>query len=122
MIDILSSSSKLSFICWENRRGENQIKFTGTPYLFLRSCQFQCHQEGDGNVSKKAKFLEKQKEKLTDEHAEPIKTEKLTQPSEIAGTKRHRTNFSIKLRDTLSKILKFREETKSRDFKLPGQL
>ena len=52
IIDLLSSSSKLRFICWEHRGGEKQIKFTGTPYLFLGSCQFQCHQEGDNNDSK----------------------------------------------------------------------
>ena len=53
---------------------ENQIKFTGTPYLFLGSCQFQYHQGDDKNVSKKRKFRETQKEKLTGDHAEPIKT------------------------------------------------
>ena len=143
MLDILSSSPKLPFLCWENRRGENQVKFTGTPYLYLGSCQFQCHQGGDENVSKKRKFRETQKEKSTDNHAEPIKAKKLTQPSKKVGypvtfavkkiysfpeykisadTKRQRTNASIKLRDILSSILKSREEKKSRDFKLPGQL
>ena len=135
LLDILSSSSKLPFICWENRRGENQIKFTGTPYLFLGSCQFQCHQGSDKNISKKVKFRETQKEKLTGDHAEPIKTKKLTQLSKKVGclvtfavkkiysfaerkisadTKRQRTNASIKLRDILSNILKSCEEKKSR--------
>ena len=143
MLDILSSSSKLPSICWENKRGENQIKFTGTPYLFLGSCQFQCHQGGDKNVSKKRIFRETQKEKLTGDNAEPIKTKRLTQPSKKVGcpvtfavkkiysfpeykisidTKRQRTNASIKLRDILSNIRKSCEEKKSRDFKLPGQL
>ena len=143
MLDILSSSSKLPYICWENKRGANQIKLTGTPYLFLGSCQFQCHQGGDKNVSKKRIFRETQKEKLTGDHAEPIKTKKLTQPSKKVGcpvtfavkkiysfpeykistdTKRQRTNASIKLRDILSNIRKSCEEKKSRDFKLPGQL
>ena len=89
------------------------------------------------------KFRETQKEKLTGDHAEPIKTKKLTQPSKKVGcpvtfavkkiysfpehkisadTKRQRTNASIKLRDILSNILKSCEEKKSRDFRLPGQL
>ena len=85
MLDILSSSSKLPFVCWENRRSENQIKFTGTPYLFLGSCQFQCHQVGDKIVSKKRKFREAQKEKLTADYVEPVKTKKLTQPSKKVG-------------------------------------
>ena len=111
--------------------------------MFLGSCQFQCHQGSDKNISKKVKFRETQKEKLTGDHAEPIKTKKLTQPSKKVGcpvtfavkkiysfpehkisadTKRQRTNASIKLRDILSNILKSCEEKKSRDFKLPGQL
>ena len=142
LFDILLSSSKLPFICWENRRGENQIKFV-TPYLLLGSCQFQCHQGDDKNVSKKRKFRETQKEKLKGDHAEPIKTKKLTQPSKKVGcpvtfavkkiysfpeykisadTKHQRTNVSKKLRDILSNILKSCEEKKSRDLKLPGQL
>ena len=119
LLDILSSSSKLPFTCWENRSGENQIKFTGTPYLFLRNCQFQCHQGSDKDISKKVKFRETQKEKLTGDHAEPIKTKKnsLTQLSKnvscpvtlavkniyyfpehkiSADTKRQRTNVSVK--------------------------
>ena len=89
------------------------------------------------------KFRETQKEKLTGDHAEPIKTKKLTQLSKKVGcpvtfavkkiysfpeykisadTKRQRTNASIKLRDILSNILKSCEEKKSRDFKLPEQL
>ena len=79
LFDILLSSSKLPFICWENRRRENQIKFTGTPYLFLGSCQFQCHQGGHKNVRKKRIFHKTQKERLKGDHAEPIKTKKLTQ-------------------------------------------
>ena len=143
LLDILSSSSILLFICWENRRGENKIKFTGTPYLLLGSCQFQCHQGSDKNISKKVKFRETQKEKLTGNHAEPIKTKKRAQPSKNVGcpvtfavkkiysfpeykisadTKRQRTNASIKLRDILSNTLKSCEEKKSRDFNLPGQL
>ena len=142
-LDILSSSSKLPFICWGNRRGENQIQFTGTLYLFLGSSQFQCHQRSDKNISKKVKFRETRKEKLTSDHAEPIKTKKLTQLSKNVGcpltfavkkiysfpehkisadTKRQRTNASIKLKDILSNILKSCEEKKSRDFNLPGQL
>ena len=58
LLDILSSSSKLPFICWENKRGENQIKFTGTPYLILGRCQFQCYQGDDKNVNKKRIFRE----------------------------------------------------------------
>ena len=143
LLDILLSLSKLLFICSENRRGENQIKFTGTPYLFLGSCQFQCHQVSDKYISKKVKFRETQKEKLTGDHAEPIKTKKLTQPSKkvgcpvtfavkkiysfpeykiLADTERQRTNASIKLRDILSNILKSCEEKKSRDFKVPREL
>ena len=139
LLDILLSLSKLLFICSENRRGENQIKFTGTSYLFLGGCQFQCHQGGD-KISKKRKFRETQKEKLTGHHAEPIKTKKLTQPSGcpvtfavkkiysfpeykiLADTERQRTNASIKLRDILSNILKSCEEKKSRDFKVPREL
>ena len=142
MLDILSSTSKLPFICWKNVRGENQIKFTGTPYLFLGSCQSQCRQGGDKNVNKKRKFCETQKEKLTGDNAEQIKIKKLTQPSKKVGclvtfavkkiysfpeykisvdTKCQRTNTSIKLRGILSNILKSCEEKKSRDFKLPGQ-
>ena len=142
LLDILSSSSKLPFISWENRRGENQIKFTGTP-SFLGSCQFQCHQGSDKNISKKVKFRETQKEKLTGDHAEPIKTKKLTQPSKKVGcpvtfsvkkiysfpeykisadTKRQRTNASIKLRDILSNLLTSCDEKKFRDFNLRGQL
>ena len=139
LLDILLSLSKLLFICSENRRGENQIKFTGTSYLFLGGCQFQCHQGGD-KISKKRKFRETQKEKLTGHHAEPIKTKKLTQPSGcpvtfavkkiyyfpeykiLAHTERQRTNASIKLRDILSNILKSCEEKKSRDFKVPREL
>ena len=79
LFDILLSSSKLPFTCWENRSHENQIKFTGTPYLFLGSCQFQCHQGGHKNVSKKRKFRQTQKQRLKGDHAEPIKTKKLTQ-------------------------------------------
>ena len=88
------------------------------------------------------KFRETQKEKLTSDHAEPIKTKKLTQLSKNVGcplkfavkkiysfsedkisadTKRQRTNASIKLKDILSNILKSCEEKKSRDFNLPGQ-
>ena len=143
LLEILLSSSKLPFICWENRRSENQIEFTGTPYLFLGSFQFQCHQGSDKNISKKVKFRKTQKEKLTGDHAEPIKTKKLTQPSKKVGcpvtfavkkiysfpehkisadTKRQRTNASVKLRDILSNILKSSEEKKSRDFKLAGKL
>ena len=85
MLNILSLSSKLPFICWENRKGENQVKFTGTPYLYLGSCQFQCHQGGNKNVSKKRKFRKTQKEKSTDDHAELMKTKKLTQPSKKVG-------------------------------------
>ena len=116
MLSILLSLSKLLFICSENRRGENQIKFTGTSYLFLGGCQFQCHQGGD-KISKKSKFRETQKEKLTGDHAKPIKTKNLTQPSKkvgcpatfavkkiysfpeykiLADTERQRTNASIK--------------------------
>ena len=142
LLDILLSLSKLLFICSENRRGENQIKFTGISYLFLGGCQFQCHQEGD-KISKKRKFSETQKEKLTGHHAEPIKTKKLTQPSKkvgcpvtfavkkiysfpeykiLADTERQRTNACIKLGDILSNILKSCEEKKSRDFKVPREL
>ena len=139
LLDILLSLSKLLFTCSENRRGENQIKFTGTSYLFLGGCHFQCHQGGD-KISKKRKFRETQKEKLTGHHAEPIKTKKLTQPSGcpvtfavkkiysfpeykiLAHTERQRTNASIKLRDILSNILKSCEEKKSRDFKVPREL
>ena len=85
LLDILSSSSILPFICWENWRGENKIKFTGTPYLLLGSCQLQCHQGSDKNISKKVKFRETQKEKLTGDHAEPIETKKRTQPSKNVG-------------------------------------
>ena len=85
LLDILSSSSKLAFICWQNRRGENQIKFPGTLYLYLASCQFQCHQDSNKNISKKVKFHETQKEKLTGDHAEPIKSKKLTQPPKKIG-------------------------------------
>ena len=81
------------------------------------------------------KFRETQKEKLTGDHAEPIKTKKLTQLSKEVGclvtfavkkiysfperkisadTKRQRTNASKKLRDILSNILKSCEEKKSR--------
>ena len=81
------------------------------------------------------KFRKTQKEKLTGDHAEPIKTKKLTQLSKKVGclvtfavnkiysfperkisadTKRQRTNASIKLRDILSNILKSCEEKKSR--------
>ena len=84
-----------------------------------------------------------QKEKLTGDHAEPIKTKKLTQLSKKVGfpvtfavkkiysfpeykistdSKHQKTNASIKLRDILSNIRKSCEEKKSRDFKLPGQL
>ena len=91
----------------------------------MGSCQFQCHQGGDKNFSKKRIFRETQKEKLTGGHAEPIKTKKLTQPSKKVGcpvtfavkkiysfpeykistdTKRQRTNASIKLTDILSNI------------------
>ena len=139
-LDILSSSSKLPFICWENKRGRNQIKFTGAPYLYLGSCQFQCHQGSDKNITKKVKFRETQKEKLTGDHAEPIKTKKLTQLSKKVGcpvmfavkktysfselkisadTKRQRTNPSMKSKDILSNIFKSFEEKKSRDFNLP---
>ena len=139
LLDILLSLSKLLFICSENRRGENQIKFTGTSYLFLGGCHFQCHQGGD-KISKKRKFRETQKEKLTGHHAEPIKTKKLTQPSGcpvtfavkkiysfpeykiLADTERQRTNACIKLGDILSNILKSCEEKKSRDFKVPREL
>ena len=106
----------------------------------MGSCQFQCHQGGDKNVSKKRKFRETQKEKLTGDHAEPIKIKKLTQPSKKVGctvtfavkkiysfledkitdTKNQRTNVSILWRDILSNILKSCEEKQSRDFKLPG--
>ena len=137
LLDILSSSSKLPFICWENKRSENQIKFTGTPYLFLGSFQFQCHQGGEKNVSKKRIFRKTQKEKLKGNHAKPIKIKKLNQPPKKFGcpvtfavkkiyyfpeykistdTKRQRTNASIILRDILSNILKSCEEKKSRDF------
>ena len=78
----------------------------------------------DKNISEKVKFHETQKEKLTGDHAEPIKTEKLTQPSKKVGcpvtfaikkiysfpeykisadTKRQITNASTKLRDNLAK-------------------
>ena len=56
-----------------NRRSENQIKLTSIQYLLLGSCQFQFHQGGDKNVSKKRKFRETQKEKLTGNHVEPSK-------------------------------------------------
>ena len=109
----------------------------------MGSCQFQCHQGGNKNVSKKRKFRKTQKEKSTDDHAELMKTKKLTQPSKKVGypvtlavkkiysfpeykisadTKRQGTNVSIKLRYILSNILKSCEEKKSRDFKLPGEL
>ena len=86
------------------------------------------------------KFRETQKQKLTGDHAEPIKTKKLTQLSKKVGfsvtfavkkiysfpehkisadTKRQRTSTSIKLKDILSTILKSCEEKKSRDFNLP---
>ena len=86
---------------------------------------------GDKNVSKKKKFRATQKEKLTADHAEPIKTTKLSLPSKkvdcpvtkkvnsfpeykiSADTNRQRTNASIKLRDILSNILKSCEEKKS---------
>ena len=130
-------------MCWQNRRGENQIKFPDTLNLYLASCQFQCHQDSDKNISKKVKFHETQKETLTGDHAEPIKSKKLSQPPKKIGcpvtfavkriysfpehkisadTKRQRTNASIKLRDILSNIHKSCEENNSRDFKLPGQL
>ena len=51
----------------------------------MGSCQFQRHQGGDKNVSKKRKFCETQKEKLMGDHAEPIKTKKVTQPSKNVG-------------------------------------
>ena len=87
------------------------------------------------------KFRETQKE-LTDDHAEPIKTKKLTQLSKKVGcpvtfavkkiysfpehkisadTKGQRTNASIKLKVILPNVLKSCEEKKSRDFNLPGQ-
>ena len=109
----------------------------------MGSYQFQCYQGGDKNVSKKRIFRETQKEKLTGDHAEPIKTKKLTQPSKKVGcpvtfavkkiysfpeykistdTKPQRTNASIKLTDILSNIRKSCDGKKSRDFKLPGQL
>ena len=74
------------------------------------------------------KFHETQKEKLTGDNAEPIKTEKLTQPSKkvdcpvtfeakkiysfpedkiSADTKRQRTNASTKLKDILQDITSF---------------
>ena len=105
----------------------------------MGSCQFQYYQGCNKNVSKNTKFRETRKEKLTGDHAESIKTKKLTQPSKKVGcpvtfvvkkiysipehkisadTKRQRANASIKLRDMLSNILKSCEETKSRDFKL----
>ena len=110
--------------------------------MFLGSCQFQCHQGSDKNISKKVKFRETQKEKLTGDHAEPIKTKKLTQLSKKVGcpvtfavkkiysfpehkisadTKRQRTNASIKLKVILPNVLKSCEEKKSRDFNSPGQ-
>ena len=103
----------------------------------MGSCQFQCHQGGDKNVSKKRIFRETQKEKLKGDHAQPIKIKQLAQPSKKVGcpvtfavkkiysfpeykistdTKRQLTNASIKLRDILSNILKSCEEKKSRDF------
>ena len=75
-LDIQSSSSNLPFICWENRWGENQIKFTSIPYFFLGNCQLQYYQGGNNNVGKKKKFCETQQEKLTCDHGEPIKTKK----------------------------------------------
>ena len=95
------------------------------------------------NVSKKTEFWETQQERLTCDHAEPIKTENLNQSSKefrcpvtfavmkiysfpehknSSDTKRQGINTSLKLKDILSNILQYCEEKKSRDFKLPGQL
>ena len=75
MLDILSSSSIFPFIYCENRRSENQNQVHWyTAFIFRKLSVPISSRGGDKNVSKKREFREKQKEKLTGDHTEPIKT------------------------------------------------
>ena len=80
-MDILKDVSKIPAICWENQKGEYPIKFDGIPYIWLGSCEYQCHQGKDKNVIIKQKYRLKQQEKLCSDHPEAVQTRKLAQPS-----------------------------------------
>ena len=110
-LDIQSSSSNLPFICWENRWGENQIKFTSIPYFFLENCQLQYYQGGNNNVGKKKKFCETQQEKLTCDQVNQSKLKKLTQSSK---------EIRCPVAFAVMKIYSFPEHKNSSDTKRQG--
>ena len=57
------------------------IPFDGVPFVLLSTREYQCHQGKDKIVSKKIKFIENQRQKLSSDHPQHIKTRKLSQPT-----------------------------------------
>lgn len=80
---ILEDSPKLPSICWE-RNAKNDhfpIEFNGTPYIFLGTREYHCHQGSDKNLSVKQKYVNKKMNLARGDHVQHIKSRKLAQPS-----------------------------------------
>ena len=82
LVDYLLKEPKLPQVCWRNgRKGDLMyIPFDGVPFVLLSTREYQCHQGKDKIVSKKIKFIENQRQKLSSDHPQHIKTRKLSQP------------------------------------------
>ena len=82
LVDYLLKEPKLPQVCWRNgRKGDlMHIPFDGVPFVLLSTREYQCHQGKDKIVSKKIKFIENQRQKLSSDHPQHIKTRKLSQP------------------------------------------